>query len=146
MGRIIGAKIPTHNDAADMAGGVGSQVDVYFNLRKKLWSVRSRETGRVLCHCHEVALRGVRFVVGAAGRERVRREGRKNVHAFVRGEVCPEGGTPRGAIWNKVGYNPYTVDSFCRMGPAGAVAYCPINRADYAALAGRSVRTLGESV
>jgi len=62
------------------------RVEVYRNLRNGLMSVRECG-GRVLTHEHDVFIRGARFVVGPMGRERVLREGQKNVHAYVRGEL-----------------------------------------------------------
>ena len=67
------------------------RVSVYFNLHKKLWSVRADEgpeKGRVVAHAEHVALRNARGKVSAAGRAKVLREGRKNVHAFMRGELA----------------------------------------------------------
>jgi hypothetical protein len=75
------------------------RVECYFNLRTHLWSVRALEgpdAGRVIGHAEKVLIRYARFVVQPAGRERVRREGVKNVHAFVRGEL-------HGARWMDVG-------------------------------------------
>jgi len=53
-------------------------------------------------------------VVRQGGRQRVLREGKKNVHAFVRGEAtyfskydCP--------TLDNVGYNPYKYDSFVKL-------------------------------
>lgn len=64
------------------------KVDTYINLNDDCVSVRSREAedyGCVVSHEHKVHLRDVEFVVQPAGRERCLDEGRKNVHAFVRG-------------------------------------------------------------
>jgi len=66
------------------------RVEVFFNLHNQLWSVRAlsgTHKGRVVGHAHTVLVRDARFVVQAGGRERVVREGRKNVHAFVRGDL-----------------------------------------------------------
>jgi len=67
------------------------RVSVYFNLHKKVWSVRAdegAEKGRVIAHAEHVTLRNARGKVSAAGRAKVLREGRKNVHAFMRGELA----------------------------------------------------------
>lgn len=62
-------------------------VDVYFNLHRKVWSLRNRATGRVERHARLVIFpHGARFIVGQAGRARVMHTGHKNVHAYVRGE------------------------------------------------------------
>ena len=59
--------------------------DVYFNLHSRVWSVKNRQTGRVGVHAPVVVFSyPARFVVSEAGRQRVLREKRKNVHAFVR--------------------------------------------------------------
>lgn len=66
---------------------VGSRVFVYFNLIKKLWSVRSMETRRVIGHADTLVLRDGTFRVSEAGRQRVLENRRKNVHAGVVGEL-----------------------------------------------------------
>ena len=63
------------------------KVEVYFNLHKKLFSVRSVATGRVMFHTYEVCIDNPKFVVRKAGRDKVLRERKKNVHAFVRGDI-----------------------------------------------------------
>lgn len=87
-------------------------VDVYWNLHKSVWSVRNRKTGKVVLHAPSLVLYDCTFVVQPAGRDRVRREGKKNVHAFVRGTYVdgnvslPDGG------YHQVMYNPYKYDNF----------------------------------
>jgi len=62
-------------------------VDVYFNLHKKVWSLRNRKSGLVERHARAVAFpHGAEMVVQAAGRARVLETGHKTVHAYVRGE------------------------------------------------------------
>jgi hypothetical protein len=66
------------------------RVEVYFNLHRRLFSVRALEgkrKGRVIDHLPECAIRDAKFVVSEAGRQRVLREQKKNVHAYVRGEL-----------------------------------------------------------
>ena len=65
----------------------GLAVEVYWNLHKHVFSVRDRKTGLVIGHCDEVKLHTVRFRVFEPGRQRVIRQKRKNVHAFVRGTI-----------------------------------------------------------
>lgn len=87
------------------------RVYVYWNLHKNLYSVRQR--GLVRLHAEHVQLRDVTFVVSEAGRQRVLREKRKNVHAGLRGEWAglPETGwETRG--WRKLAYDPYRFDCF----------------------------------
>jgi hypothetical protein len=69
--------------------------DVYFNLTKKLYSLRPCEgpmKGRVVGHCTSVSMRDVKFRVSQASRNRVLRDRQKNVHATARGVVtCAKG-------------------------------------------------------
>lgn len=95
-------------------------VEVYRNLHKKsplgepVYSVRSKASGLVNRHETHIALEDCVFRVGPKGRERVRSEKRKNVHAYVGGYV-----SPRPVSWYlerfdsvKVSYNPYEDEGF----------------------------------
>ena len=90
------------------------EVDVYRNLHKNVWSVRNRATGRVRQYADKFVVRNAKFVVQPAGRAKVLREQRKNVHAFVRGTY----GTPHFHGLNRdrysieVSYTPYKAGSF----------------------------------
>ena len=85
-------------------------VDVYYNLRKHRLSVRHK--GLVVNHIEEIALDNVEFVVSQAGRERVLKEQRKNVHAFVRGEIREMSFADRNASGHVIKYNPYKYEAF----------------------------------
>ena len=61
------------------------KVFCYFNLHKKLFSIRNQKTRLVEGHSNLVALSNCKFKVSEAGRQRVLREKRKNVHAGVEG-------------------------------------------------------------
>jgi hypothetical protein len=66
------------------------RVSVYFNLHRKLFSIRAEEgpaKGRVIGHARGVTLDNVTYHVGKAGQAKVRETGRKNVHATVRGFI-----------------------------------------------------------
>lgn len=63
----------------------GQKVKVYFNLHKKCYSVKDMKTGLVVAHTSQVVLTGTQYKVSQKGRERVLREKRKNVHAYVIG-------------------------------------------------------------
>lgn len=95
------------------------KVEVYWNLHRKQWSVRNCATGRVVAHVCSIALDKVQWVVRPAGREKVRREGKKNVHAFARGVVLDSSTYPHGWTrdnsWQDVTYNPYRDESFVRL-------------------------------
>ena len=88
---------------------------VYFNLHKKMWSVRV--DGKVMHHVNQILLKDCKLKVSKAGNARVRAEGRKNVHAGVLGTVVgmeslvmlPDGES------QQVTYNPYKMDTFQTM-------------------------------
>ena len=82
------------------------RVEVYFNLHKKTFSVRSAKSGKVLLHTDEVHIENPEFVVRQSGRNRVLSEGRKNVHAFVRGDATFFRYTNRPML-DTLTYNPY---------------------------------------
>lgn len=87
------------------------RVEVYFNLHKKTFSVRSAKSGKVLLHTDEVHIENPEFVVRQSGRNRVLSEGRKNVHAFVRGDATFFRYTNRPML-DTLTYNPYKYASF----------------------------------
>lgn len=113
------------------------RVFVYFNLHKKCWSIRAMEgnqKGRVIAHAQAVELANCTFKVSEAGRQRVLREKRKNVHAGVVGDIIAFDGrrTKAGhennlyiadwysvrhimlaqpAVWS-IGYNPHVATRF----------------------------------
>ena len=63
-------------------------VDVYWNLHKKVYSFKCRRSGLVIDHVNEAILLGpVMPAVQVAGLARTIKEGRKNVHAFLRTEA-----------------------------------------------------------
>ena len=95
-----------------------SKVAVYFNLHKHVFSLQSRNKdtyGRVIEHSDHVILKNAKFVVRQGGRQKVLQEKKKNVHAFVYGEVVqslPEGRVVLSEI--PVTYNPYRYEQFVR--------------------------------
>lgn len=93
---------------------IGRDVDVYWNLHKKVWSVRDRATRLVIAHLDGLVLRDVTFRVSAAGNARVRREGRKNVHAFARGTIVWPGPEETYRLRDvvQVTYNPFKFTTF----------------------------------
>jgi hypothetical protein len=85
------------------------KIEVYFNLHKKIWSVR--QSGKVVGHTNYIEVKDPQYVVRQGGNERVRREKKKNVHAFVRGYAMA--GLPAmPAKLQFVSYNPYKNNSF----------------------------------
>lgn len=89
------------------------QVRIYRNLHKKLYSVQEKVHGRwkVVKHTNDINLRNVCFKVSETGRQRVLSEKRKNVHAFIIGELFPFAPkTPTQCV--EVTYNPYASPLF----------------------------------
>lgn len=104
----------------------GRVVEVYYNTHRGRLSVRDAKTKKVFAHSLLVALKDVTFTVQPAGRDKVRRTNRKNVHAWVRGTVMPYWEALGYDSWDdwlcayprtrhhgpRVTYNPYKYDSF----------------------------------
>lgn len=91
------------------------RVFVYYNLHRNMFSVKALEgeqKGRVIAHRDSVFLEGAVFKVSEAGRQRVIREKRKNVHAGVVGIWTPGAGNPLPNTVREITYNPYKYDSF----------------------------------
>ena len=93
------------------------KVEVYWNLRKKCYSVRSK--GKVIAHVPFITLKDVEWVVQPGGRRRVRKQKRKNVHAFARGtwlygddELQLVNDELRLCNRMPITYNPYKHDQF----------------------------------
>lgn len=82
-------------------------VKVYYNLRKKMFSVQ--HNGRVVGWMDRLMLLNAKFKVSEAGRQRVLKERRKNVHAFVCGELMEY--SPPDSCRDVI-YNPYIFKSF----------------------------------
>lgn len=93
---------------------LGTRIRVYRNLHADAYSVQTHERGRgwrVALHASRVAVSSVSFKVNEAGRQRVLKERRKNVHAYAEGSLTAQPGLC--AIgWRRVGYNPYRAPTF----------------------------------
>lgn len=97
------------------------KVRVYRNLHKNKLSVQTKtENGwRVRHHVDLIGLINARFVVSQAGRARVLRDKRKNVHAYIEGELIRWNGfdstklpMPSQINLESVVYNPYKMANF----------------------------------
>ena len=58
---------------------------VYWNSRRKIWSVTNGN--RIIYRSPFLCIRNATFIVSEAGRQRVLKDRKKNVHAFVSGDV-----------------------------------------------------------
>ena len=96
-------------------------VDVYKNLHKGCWSVR--QAGKVVAHLDYISLVDCKMIVGKKGRNRVIKEGVKNVHAFIRGFIwanplswseweLEDVWENKGWQWSEATYNPYIHETF----------------------------------
>jgi hypothetical protein len=97
----------------------GDRIEVYRNLHNDTFSIR--RNGKVVKHLsnwQSLFLKDAKFAVQPAGREKVRREGKKNVHAFIRGTYIAPSTMPYSTSEFKtkcsewVTYNPYQNDHF----------------------------------
>lgn len=83
---------------------------IYWNLHKKCWSIRNKK-GIVIGHQERILVQLPTFKVWEGGRQRVIREKKKNVHAFVKAEVIhPYEDIHSNA--KRVSYNPYKAGYF----------------------------------
>lgn len=103
----------------------GCRVQVYRNLHKPgvTYSIRHVKSGLVLGHATNLLLTDCQFKVSWAGREKVRKTKKKNVHAWVEGSFAPvRDWTDK--YYNDgllIGYNPYKNNSFITMDDGDAI-------------------------
>jgi len=114
-------------------------IRVYYNFRKKLFSVQAKVSGKwvVVEHTKDIYLRNAIFKVSEAGRQRVLKQKRKNVHAFIIGERFPF--IPKSFVYrDEISYNPYK-------GPNFVIANQPeksVDEAKYVTILGNKVIAL----
>ena len=104
-------------------------VEVYRNLRgdgDHKYSVR--QGGRVVGHTCGVVLFNARFLVSKAGRDRVLKELRKNVHARVVGLIShhPSDIAVRPHDCFEISYNPYEAAYFFRKDDLSPIKEAPL--------------------
>ena len=91
------------------------KVFVYYNLHKHLWSIKALEgdsKGKVIARLNTVLLHNPKPKVSEAGRQRVIREQKKNVHAGIIGEWGELFPLPTDTNAREITYNPYKYSSF----------------------------------
>lgn len=97
------------------------KVFVYFNLHKRCFSVKALEgdrKGRVVAHVNDAIIYEPTFKVSQAGRQRVLRERKKNVHAGVVGKWFENEHNPARSVellslsGRAITYNPYKFSEF----------------------------------
>ena len=91
---------------------IGQIVEVYRNLNvSNAFSIRCAKTKLVLAHCTNVTLQNTKFVVSEKMRQRVLNDKRRNVHAFIRGELVSYNHAIPTDL-KPVYYNPYKTETF----------------------------------
>lgn len=89
----------------------GDIVQIYKNLNRDCFSIRSKATGLVLGYCQTALIADARYVVSEKSRQRVLERQVRSVHAFVEGmfleadQAMPEG------LYTGY-YNPYKTATF----------------------------------
>lgn len=93
------------------------KVRVYYNLRLKCLSVQAMvgRSWKVVRHTQHISLENVTFKVSEKGRQRVIKNKRKNVHAYICGTfICDD--TIKRTVQNEwmdlISYNPYKLEKF----------------------------------
>ncbi len=92
-----------------------TKVFIYFNLRKKVFSVKALSgchKGKVVLHLPSIAIKNAEFCVSEKGRQRVIREKQKNIHAGVKGFLMTEPNDSIDTCNTQVTYNPYYTANF----------------------------------
>ena len=98
------------------------RVYVYFNLHKKVWSIRQK--GTPVEHTKHIMLKDARYLVGQAGREKVLKEKRKNVHAGISGYIVDR--VPNVPDFcTTVSYNPYKNETFINFATERSILWSP---------------------
>lgn len=80
-------------------------VEIYRNLNKPGKTYSIRQDGLVIGHSNSLLLKDCEFIVNEAGRQRVLKEKKKNVHAFIRGKLLDS--KAESLNYKRVVYNPY---------------------------------------
>lgn len=106
----------------------GQRVYAYRNLHNGKYSIVDLESRLVLGHAHSLTITNAWFFVRESGRQRVLKEKRKNVHAYVIGNYAQDSADSRDR--EPVSYNPYKGGAFTKANGE------PITRADSVSLTG----------
>ena len=86
------------------------KVKVYKNLTRNTWSIQDYKTRKVIGYSDNIRLEDAQFVVSEKTRQRVIKEGKKYVHAFVVGNMVKNWTLTES--FEQVRYNPYLFDYF----------------------------------
>lgn len=89
----------------------GQTIRIYRNLHRDCFSIMLNR--KVILHIGAIVVTDAKFLVSQAGRARAKRDGRKNVHAFVEG---------------RFNYNLYTCLNFINPKSGREVSYTPFTK------------------
>lgn len=98
------------------------KVKVYKNLKKDIFSIQDYKTRKVIGYSDNLRLENANFVVSEKTRQRVIKEGKKYVHAFVVGDMVTNWELTE--QFETVRYNPYMFDFFFTDGEK----YTPVSK------------------
>ena len=87
-------------------------IRIYKNLHKNCYSIQEKINGywKVIEYSNNILIKNCMFKVYESGRQRVIKEKRKNVHAYVYGEKVNKNIDISNLII--ISYNPYISDTF----------------------------------
>lgn len=86
------------------------KVRVYWNSTRKVWSIKNKNNP--VEHASVLVLRDCKFLVNESGRQRVLRNKKKDVHAYVEGVIISKEGLSTLPVYDEVRYNPYKNETF----------------------------------
>lgn len=91
-------------------GLMNEKVRVYWNSTRKMWSIK--KGNNPVEHATVLVLRDCKFLVNEAGRQRVIRNKKKDVHAYVEGEIISKEGLSHLPSYDEIRYNPFKNETF----------------------------------
>jgi len=109
----------------DWTAHIGQRARIYRNLNNGRMSIQVKvgKSWKVVGHIVDAVLQDVQFRVSEAGRQRVIRDGCKNVHAWGEGILLGEFDESIIAPIN-LAYNPYQNETFLERGTDHIIASC----------------------
>lgn len=98
-------------------------VQIYKNIHKtrsagqSIYSIRDKKSGLVIGHTDKIELKNCVFKISEAGRQRVIKNKRKEVHCVIEGELCNKFKIKHSKS-TQIYYNPYKFERFvnCKTG------------------------------
>ncbi|WP_417353557.1 hypothetical protein [Flavobacterium alkalisoli] len=87
---------------------IGQNVTIYFNLHKKLWSVKHK--GKVVAHVENVTIQPTKYHVNENARLKVINQKCRSVHAWINGKLIDF--EAKEVDGTTVSYNPYKLGQF----------------------------------